>query len=127
MPIHVSWDNPDKTILCYRYEDAWTWEEVYAALTNAYEWVDGVDYTVDVIIDLRASSALPAPILTNAFNVNKRQHPRIGLTVAVGANHFAQLMADLFKRLIPDYARRYVLVATLEEAYVLIAQAQQAR
>jgi hypothetical protein len=125
MPIQVQWDNEDKTILRYQYEGAWTWDDLYTALAQGYEWIDTVDHTVDIIIDLRQSSIIPSSALTHARNLDKHRHPRIGLTIAVGANRFIQLLADTFKRLVPSVASQYTLLATLDEARALIARNRQ--
>jgi hypothetical protein len=126
MAITTQWDNAEKTVIRYIYEGQWTWDELYAAMHEAYKMVDSVKHEVDVIIDMRKSGVLPANVFTHSRQATLSQHPRLARTVIVGAHRLAHTMFEAFTKIYGKLAKRYsnvIFVATIEEAYAHLNKA----
>jgi len=130
MNINVVWDDEAKTILRYVYEKNWNWTDFHTAAKQAYEMLDTVDHTVNVIMDFQNASLIPQGAITQvqrAFSTPR--HRNIGTTVIVGAaaRTFLQAIAGVGRKLSRSGADNWSLnfVATLPEAYALLQQQSQ--
>ena len=98
MPVTYTWDNSEKTTLCYRLEGRWSWEELYQTLADSRKLWSTVNHVVDVIVDVSASPGFPpGNILGHFRNVSAfYADAKAGNTVVVGANDFFRMTLDLF-------------------------------
>lgn len=128
MPVIYTWDNSDKTTLCYRLEGRWTWEELYQALGESRKVWNTVNHVVDVIVDLSASPGFPpGNILGHFRNVSAfYRDAKAGNTVVVGANDFFRMTLEVFYKV---YIRprqqplgHSILVKDMQAARVTLAE-----
>ncbi len=74
MPVHFEWTDATKTVLRYRVEGQWNWNDLHKHLARAAFQMDSVDHPVDLLLDLRGSSQLPAGAVAHLRSVGKKQH-----------------------------------------------------
>jgi hypothetical protein len=127
MSIKVTWDNAERTIICFDFEGRWDWDELYAASDQATEMLDSVDHMVDFIMDIRETQKIPKDFMSHAERIASGSHPRRGMMVVVGANRLLRTVGSGLRRLFPDATRNLVFAADLEEAEEIIADQQMLR
>ncbi|MBZ0287197.1 MAG: hypothetical protein K8I30_06250, partial [Anaerolineae bacterium] len=98
MPVTYKWDNSEKTVICYRVEGRWSWEEIYQTLEWSRRLWHSVSHVVDIIVDMTASSAFPADnILGHLRNImSYYDSTRVGNTAIVGATDYFRMAAELY-------------------------------
>jgi len=118
MGIHVQWDNPEQTIIRFRYDGAWNLSDLFDALQEARELMDTVTHRVDGIVDLSESKLMPNGALSLGRNVTMRKHPRQGKTVIVGASGFVRTLYDVYRKVYRTTfdESAYGFASSLEEA-----------
>lgn len=92
MPVDLSWDNDQKTVIRISAEGVWNWNDFHKTLRSARYWLDSVQPPVELMIDLRRSAYLPAGALGHVRSLGVKIHPHgrdrvviIGLDSAVAA------------------------------------------
>jgi hypothetical protein len=119
--IRAVWDNDEKTIVRHVYEGKWTLEEYYNLIGEHRIMLNDVDYTVDIINDLRIAGPVPGG-LASAIRYAARNAPaNEGINVIVGANEYVKALIDLVNKTTGTDVTEVNHVATIEEAYTLIA------
>ncbi len=121
MPVSVSWDNPEKTIIYARYE-RWSWDDFYDALTQCTELSSTVNHMVYIICDLVDSLVPKGGTITHAAATLKQDNERVGLIILVTPNRFVHALTQMSSRIIPGFQKKYRIVSTLENARELIAR-----
>lgn len=121
MGIRVEWDNDEKTVIRYVYEERWTWEDFHYARSQVREWLDTVDHRVDVIVDVRNSRLVPNGVLAQGrmFASNAPiAHRNEGHTIVVGANSLMRSMFEMFGKVYSRLSDELELefASSLEEA-----------
>jgi hypothetical protein len=121
MPIHLEWDNEDKTIIRFDFDGVWTWDDFVTKHNEANAMISGVDHTVDLILDLQKSGSRPSNLFTNIKRFESDKAPNQGRLVVVRDGQFIKVMLSTYTRLFgsktnPDLTR----VDTLEEARNLL-------
>jgi hypothetical protein len=116
----------EKTVMFWRYEAPWTWDEYYQAQDAAWKMLDTVKYKVDGIMDMSQSFTLPSGAMTHSREALAHAHANTGLVVIVGANHFLRAIFNLLNTVYNPIVKKVniVMVSTLQEAYVLIRKHQ---
>lgn len=132
MGVKAMWLDDEKTIISYLFEGAWTWDEMRAAIQQSNALMDTVNYKVDFIADLRKSGLLPSNVLANVRDTAVQQPPHVnysGLTVFVGTDTLVQTLMNIALKLYQWLRNEYIytFVATMDEAYELIARSRQER
>jgi hypothetical protein len=127
MPVKVIWDNDAKTIQRYVYEGRWTWDELYAALSEGQKMLDTVDHLVDGIVDLQGKSYVPSNALVHLKRVMELMsaHPNVSdITVFLRAEAFVKALTEMLRKLYPSSANQiqFNYASTLEDAHALIAE-----
>jgi hypothetical protein len=126
MTVRAAWDNPQKTIMRWTFEGAWTWDEYYKLRVSTNQQIAAEQHTVDLIVDLSTSKALPSGILTHGKNAVSVTPKNIGITVLVGANPvlnaFYKMFSSLYGTLIRSKKLDMVMVTTLDAAYKLLKE-----
>jgi len=124
MPISISWDNTDKTIIQYRFEGRWTWDEFNKGLFEANSMMDSVNHTVHVIVNMGNSAALPRGAITQIASLRTRKHPRIGVTILVGASSLVQSIHSAMTKIYAGIDRNFKMLPTLEEARAVLERGE---
>jgi hypothetical protein len=122
MPITNRWENPEKTILCQRFEGEWEIDDLINNFDTVSAMLDTVSYPVDVISDMTTGKA-PTSFLSR-FNDIKgasfADHPNTDRFFVVGTSRFVEMMAKSFIHFSKMDGRIFI-VGTLDEAYDMIA------
>lgn len=126
--VSIDWHDEDKQILLVTYHrDGWQWNDFFIVLKQQYAFIDSVNHTVDVLVDVQNSSWIPkGGSLLSGLRKIEEQHPRQGLTIIVGAKGLVASIARSMMKMLGEN-RRFHFVATMEEAHQLIAKAQAKR
>jgi len=124
MPLQVSWDNDEKTIIRSESEGVWTWDEYHAALDEVAAMMRSVNHRVD-LITLRHTGATmppgsPLPYFRRSMKVLPDNH---GINVFVARSAFAINMIAVFTRIYSGMlGGKHLIVGTIEEARAMIAR-----
>lgn len=130
MPVHFSWDNPEKTIVRYDFVGKWTWEELYETFYQSWDEISKLSYMVDSISDFSRTSNAPPSVMTHVRKLSQNRPENTGTMVIVDANNFLTMMLQTFSKLLHSTLRREMniqAVKTLEEGRALLAQIQSER
>ncbi len=125
MPISVVWDDECHTVIRIVYQDRWLWTDHYAVLTEARAMMHGVDYRVDLILDLmEAMPAATRPLWHFRQTIDMLPPNWSHNLVVVGAHR--QLFHLVFHRVLGELGRtigewNFMSVTTLEEARTALA------
>lgn len=122
MPVHIVWDDDDRTIIRYDYEGRWTWEELYIASKQVPDMFSAVSHSVDVIHNLTGSRGLPGGALSHANRLSTQLPDNWGVSVVAGSNMFVSGMLNVFRKIYRQFGERYFTTTTLEEAYALLRE-----
>ncbi len=128
MAIQVAWGNPDRTIVLYTFDGAWTWQEFHAAIDIARRLTSTVRHPVREIIDMTQADDVPSLVSLplNAMNHMKRLihsvHSAECEVFVVGVKPLVKALWDTFRAISsPSRATNVCFVKTLDEAYRLSA------
>lgn len=121
MPIHIYWDNDEKTILMEKFDGQWTIEEYYQLIDEDAERLAQVPHVVHVVIDASTSSMPPKQIFSGIQYALKKLPPNQGLTVFVKLNRAMEMFVEVAQQISPRFAGTYYAAATVEEARLIIA------
>ena len=131
MSIDVRWDNADKTIIRWQFNDNWTWDDYYGALQISRQLCRQATYIVDIIVDMRDSKTLPNNVFTHAQNALQTSSLNSGSIVVIGINPLLRSAYSAFKRLYDTMTRssrnELYLVALETKAYQIIQEVQARR
>jgi hypothetical protein len=125
MTVSVSWFNGEKTLIIYKFEGRWGWDDLYQAIDEAVVLLDSVSHRVDIMLDLTQSGSVPnlnANGLKYVANAPTTTHPNMGIFVMVGMKPFVRISFDIFSRIYPRATRQYRLANTLEDAISVVAK-----
>jgi hypothetical protein len=128
MPVTVTWDNPNRTILSQQFSGRWTWDEFYrVTYDQTRHLMFAAPHTVHVIADIEHSSYTTSMsgALTQVRNVALAYPDNWGALVLVNSHPFLTILMGLFKRTYPDLAERIFVAASRAEAYAIIEQFQR--
>lgn len=130
MTITAQWDNDEKTVIRFIFEDPVDWPSLHEVIDEVAHMQTAVDHQVVWIYDTRQVSRIPHGGLRTAKNVAQRLPANTHHTqIAIGANAMIRFVANTFLRF---YGKHYQLnaefAASLEEAHAraqeLLAEAQ---
>jgi len=125
--IRVAWDNIDKTVIRFEFEDSWTWDDLYAASDEATTMLDTVHNMVDFILNVRNANQIPRDFMNHAGDIASGENPKRGLLIVVGANRLLRTIGGTLRRLFPQATKDVEIVGTLEEAYEVISKQRELR
>ena len=105
--ITVEWDNPEKTVLLMTFHPGWTWQDIYDASDEAYGFVDSVDHTVHILVDLSSVDNIAKGLnIVRLKSVTDHIRPNTGKVVLYGAK---TLFGNMAKTLITIFDLKKVL------------------
>ena len=126
MPIQVRWDNPEKTVLCQRFEGKWTGPEYYASLDEMAKISKEVNHRVHLLGDMTQSESIPAlNLLAASGRVVKMVDSQFSTVIVVKAHSYFQSLVNVVRRMSPALADRVYFVSSLQEAHVLLEKKMQ--
>lgn len=128
MPIHVSWFDPEQTIISVMFVDPWTWEDLDLMDVQVTHMMDFVGNKICFLADF--SQALHWP---KGFPINRIrhalefQHPNSDYAVLYGLNGLTRLMVKSTLRAIGNIRLYIEIVDDHAAAMEAIQQRIKAR
>src|SRR5690348_7094930 len=99
MSIQVQWDNLEKTVLCYYFDQRWSWEEFFAARDQAIAMIGGVAHKVGVIMVTPPDIVLPANLLTHSLTSLRHTHANTVIVVFIAGKPFLNMMLSAMSKI----------------------------
>jgi hypothetical protein len=125
MGVTVSWDNDQKTIICYDFHGRWTWEDFYASTAQAFAMTRNVTHRVDVICLIHPGAVLPANAMYHFRQAMVNAPHNRGATVIVGGSGFIKRLVKIFRNFNKRLGERVMIADTMDEARMLLAVRHQ--
>ena len=126
MPITVTWDNPEQTIIRLTFEGRWTWDEHRATANQISDLLRDVNAPVDLIVDFQSTHVPDNAIRYTEAGIAFFWHPQTRMTVLVGVQGFIRTLLMLFIQTYPQRAQQFFFAGTVEHAYDVLARQQLA-
>ena len=123
MLINVAWDNEEKTVLRYRFEKGWKWNDLENALKTSEQMITSVEHEVAVIMDFQDASLLPQNALSQIFRAYQRPNPpNLGDNIILTQTSLLKMMMETGRRVLGKSQAPWRLhfVQSEEEAYEII-------
>lgn len=123
MALDVNWANDEHTIVIYTFVDPWTWDEFYRCWGWLKAEMDASAQPISIIMDLRASRAIPPDIMEHLKAILVQVHPNFSRATAyVGAGMLKNLYPVMLRQLAPEMVGQVqaFFAPTLEEARQLL-------
>ncbi|MEO8606616.1 MAG: hypothetical protein ABI690_01940 [Chloroflexota bacterium] len=130
MPVHFTWDNPEKRVAHYKFEGKWTWDELYESFRASWNEFIQLDHVIDSISDLTQTKTLPPSAMTHVRSLSQNRPPNTGVMIIVGANTFMTVAMQTFRQIFAATLKRdldVLFAKTLDEAHAIIAEKQAER
>jgi hypothetical protein len=122
MPISVTWDNEDKTILRMTVVERWTWDEYFASAQQARNEISTVDHPVDIIGDMLRSGPVPLGMPIRRFRFALDMMPaNFRKAAIVGGSPFTKSLMIAFMQIYKKASEKMVLTQTIDEAYAALS------
>lgn len=125
--IEVSWANPEKTIIDWRFATPWTWAQFDAALAEANSMTDEVDYVVDNLIHTSKEQVMPPNAIVNLRKLIANRHDRSGIFVVIRARTIVSSLLSIIMMAVPGLTSVFYFAKNEAEAMEMIAEAQASR
>jgi hypothetical protein len=120
MGINVLWDDSEKRIIRYDFDEQWAWEDFFAAKKQAYKMIDGFTHKVGVIMNAPPNVALPPNLLSHASSALRNKHPNTLIVVFVITKPFLRAMINTLGKVSRSIADSVTIVSTLDEARTVV-------
>lgn len=122
MGIRVDWDNEDHTIMHYRFDQHWTWEEFETARKQAIDWIDTVTHKVGVIVETPPEMVVPPNVLTHVRHMLRTKHANTVIITFVVTDPLLRTMIITLRSIAFHAPVSIEIAATLDEARDIIHQ-----
>lgn len=123
VPIEVTWDDPDHTILRVELSD-WGWDDI--ANEEAVEarriFFEASPKPVSMLIVMRDAPCNLLGMLPHVAQSPGFSHPKVRLVVIVADKSIIKVASDIFQRVYGQASRRMRVVGSLDEAYRVIGE-----
>ena len=122
MGIRIEWGNEDRTILYYRFDPRWTWDDFFTAKRDAYDRIEAAGHRVGVIMDSPPDVQLPPNLLTNMRSALHNKHENTEIVVVVIRQQFLRSMINVLLRISIVATRTMQMAANGDEALEIVAR-----
>lgn len=122
MNMSLSWDNEDKTVVYWLFEDAWTWQDFEEAQSRLHDMLHTVDHMVDVIADMRAAPSLPPDTFRHFKHAELIAQPNRRRVILVGGSLLVRAMATTFNQVFRNRPTRFELADSVEDAHAMLRE-----
>jgi hypothetical protein len=129
MPINVTWDETEKTMLVWRFEVPWTWAEYHAALEKSKSMLETVDKATMLIIATKGPrTTTPAgPSLQNFRAGFAILRPKVDRFVLVYGSMFARTLIMTLSRVNPSLRGVVFLSNSIEDGKQILLEKPKAK
>lgn len=122
MGVQVMWDNDEKTIVRYIFEEHYSWDEFATTAQQHLEMMTTTDAPIGVILEYPKNMRPPLYALSIGKEYISRRDPRNYLIVVATTSPLLQGLIGLFKRFYPNDGEYIVIVSSVEEARRLLRE-----
>lgn len=123
MGIAVVWDDDEKTIIRWDFDEKWTWDEFHEAFRISLEMSENITYRVDVIPNATKSPHMPIGALAEFKRLDSQLPDIVKLIVVAGTSAFTRSMIELFGKIYR--AQSWRTASSLDEARGYIIKDRQ--
>lgn len=127
MGIHITWYDTSQTIVHYKIEGEWTWDDLYREGEKATAMCAAKPYRVDFIVDLLHSGPFPPRIIAQVRHLADRQLDNAGLTVIISQHRFAHTLYQVGVNIYGGIGDVFRMAYTPQEALRIIQQDRDER
>jgi hypothetical protein len=120
MGIDVSWDDEAHTILHYKMDGRWRWNDLYEAVKAGHALNSDTSHEVYAIVNLEHGLGVPPSAMTQFGTLATLTRPNTKVVVFVGGGGFVSTLIKAFNRIYHGSGVQTCWVATLGDAYALI-------
>jgi hypothetical protein len=125
MPISLTWDNSELTVIRLTFDGQWSWDDCDDAVSLITDMLADVNHPIDLIIHFRSCHVSHDTIKQvksgNAFY----WPPQAGLGALVGVKGFLRTLLMLVIHVYPDSAQRFLIAPTVEDARRMLLKHRQ--
>ncbi len=122
MGVDFQWDDEGQSVMRILAEGTWNWNDFHKNMRRATFWFDAVKHPVDMVIDLRGSTKLPAGALGHIRSLGKRIHPNgRDRVIMIGVDASIAEPLGGAEGIYRDSEREIRFVASDEEAQAILA------
>lgn len=115
--MQVSWDNSERTIIRYTYQNDWNWDDYLDKLLIGRRMMQEVDHRVCVLNDMRQIQQLPPNFLSTARSIISSRPDNTGLCILLTTNIYFKAMYRVLAQILEIVPTQYILVKTEKDAY----------
>ena len=123
MGIAVCWDDDEKTIIRWDFDEKWTWNDFHEAFRISMEMGENLTYRVDVIPNATKSPHMPIGALSEFKRLDNQLPSIVKLIVVAGTSAFTRSMIELFGKIYR--AQSWRTASSLDEAREYILKDRQ--
>jgi len=116
MPIHVEWDNAERTILRLEFSSPWTWDIYEAAVAESTRKIGTTSQPVAMIVHAEGVDSLPQGALSRFRQSGHLIPANLGEICVVTHNTLMTLLLTTLGKISTGIGLRLSLVDSLEEA-----------
>ena len=122
MGVQVTWDDTAQTILHYKMQGRWRWNELYNAVKEGHALNSDTTQNVYAIVNLEDSLGIPPSAVAQFGTLSTLKRPNTRIVVFVAGGGFVSALIKTFNRVYSGAGVQSCWVAHLNEAYNLIAR-----
>ena len=116
MSILVKWENEAHKTIVVTYERLWTWDDFAASKVQIDDFLNSVDYTVNIMSDSRQSNGIPRGNALAVLSRSFQSAPtNIGMVVVLGANPFFKALLQILQTVSLNRAAKNIRFVKTEE------------
>jgi len=123
MSVRVFWDTDEKKIIWYVVEGNWTWDEFYTAYYEARAMQRTISHRFHAIIDLRSAVGIPGNAMQHVTHLTTIQSEYLGIRAIITTDESINTLYQAGAKFYSKIAQHFVMVQTVEQAYAIIAEA----
>jgi hypothetical protein len=122
MGVDLIWDNEERTILRYIFDNRWTWDEIARATLESHTALDAVPHNrVAIIFEAPPDIIVPSDTLVNARRALTSSHRKASPLVFVLVNPLARMIVNTLAHISGSVGAQMYVVDSLAEARRVIA------
>lgn len=121
MPIHVYWDNPERTVVVEVVEGKWDLMDVHNLLDEVNGMFKSVTHRVDIIVDMRETRFVPDNIMAAMSRSERYMAPNLGIIIIVNAPLLAKALINAIRTVAPGLVSRTAFVKSVDDAHKILS------
>jgi hypothetical protein len=123
MGIDVDWHDAEETIIVWKFESTWTWDDYHDAVAAGERMGNSKpNMRIDQIMDLTGNRTFPRNIAKNIQQGQTKEDPNRDYVIVIVGNHLVKGIVDLVRTFSNKHGAHYLSARTVTEARTLIAQ-----